>query len=76
MTYKEKIIQDIVEFEMQNTPDDILQKKYGIDLSKWYSEGSTWVVYNYDKMAEYYQRNKRRINKQAKYILHREADTI
>ena len=68
MQYIEKVKEDIVNFEMSNFSEEDFTK-YNIDKNKWFSEGSIWIVYIYDKMNEYYHKNKQRIDNLAKKIL-------
>jgi len=57
----DQIIKDIVNLEISNLTDEEL-KSYGYDKAKLEAEGSIWIVYVYDCMNDYYQRNKKRID--------------
>ena len=64
MNIREQVLNDLVELELFNTYQIIKgKKKYtyeiaGYDKDKIESEGSTWIVYTYDCMNDYYNKNK------------------
>lgn len=79
-SYRDKVIEDIIDVELfhsytigkdgEKIPTYVSE---GFDKEKIEAEGSIWIVYVYDCMREYYQRNKRRIDKEARRILMAEA---
>ena len=75
MGIREKIAQEIVEIELFHTyqvrdgekiPTYVVE---GYDREKIESEGSTWIVYVYACMRDYYERHKERIEAQVDEIL-------
>ena len=75
MGIRERIAQEIVETELFHTyrvHDGKRIPTYmaeGYDREKIESEGSTWIVYVYDCMRDYYERNKERIEREVDEIL-------
>lgn len=77
MSYKDQAIADVIcaEFSLM-TREEIesmtFAGTYGsehYDYDKIYCEGSTWVVYWYDVMKDYYSKNKERIDQEALHLL-------
>jgi len=75
MGIRERIAQEIVETELFHTyrmhngekiPTYIAE---GYDKEKIESEGSTWIVYVYACMQDYYERHKERIEREVDEIL-------
>lgn len=68
MNIREKLVEEIVEQELFHTfvvtenGEELLYVAEGFDKEKMEAEGSTWIVYVYDTMNEYYQKYKKRID--------------
>lgn len=64
MNIREQILQECIEIELFNTYSIVDNKKVptyvlaGYDKEKIECEGSTWIVYVYDCMGDYYRKNK------------------
>ena len=75
MGIRERIAREIVEIELFHTHIVKDGKKIptyvaeGYDREKIESEGSTWIVYVYDCMRDYYERHKERIEREVDQIL-------
>ena len=67
--YKDQAIQDIICADFQNMSRQKIESmtfqnsNEHYDYEKITCEGSTWIVYWYDVMRDYYQQNKKRIDK-------------
>lgn len=75
MNIRDQVLNDLIELELFNTYQLIDNKKVyiyeveGYDKQKIESEGSTWIVYIYDCMREYYQKNKLYFDKWVNEVL-------
>jgi len=64
MSIRNKVLEDLIELELFHTYQIIKGKKVytyeleGYDKEKIEAEGSTWIVYVYDCMNDYYNKNK------------------
>ena len=66
--YLQQAIQDIIEWDFAGfTMGQI--REMGYDYEKLTAEGSTWIVYVYDCFADYYQKNKARIDRLARQMV-------
>ena len=75
MKIRERIAQEIVEMELfhtyikRNGEKSPMYEELGYDKEKIEAEGSAWIVYVYDCMRDYYERNKERIEREVDEIL-------
>ena len=75
MKIRERITQEIVERDLFHTYVEKNAEKLptyeelGYDKEKIETEGSVWIVYVYDCMRDYYERNKERIEREVDEIL-------
>jgi hypothetical protein len=75
-SYFNQAIEDIIIFDLSEkySNDGGKSTIYGYELAgydkeKFESEGSTWIVYIYDCMNDYYHKNKKDIDKRARKML-------
>ena len=75
MDIRETVLNDLVEMELFHTYQIVNGKKVftyeleGYDKEKIEAEGSTWIVYVYDCLNNYYQKNKKYFDKWVTEIL-------
>jgi len=68
MTLRDKLINEIIDNDFtQMTKEDL--ESQGYDSTKFEAEGSIWIVYIYDCMRNYYQKNKTEIDNRVNEIL-------
>ena len=68
MKIRDQIINDIVNMEFNNMNQEEFET-LGYDYEKFSTEGSCWILYVWDCMADYYKKNKPRIDKEVNEIL-------
>jgi len=79
MNIRDRIREEIIEMELFHTyimgRDGEKTPRYvaeGYDREKIEAEGSTWIMYVWDCMRDYYEKNKKRIEREIDEILRAE----
>ncbi len=76
MRYKDSAIAEIVSGEFDKMSKKEIESIVFTDTTEHYDydkitcEGSVWIVYWYDVVRDYYSKNKDRIDKMARLLLH------
>ena len=82
MTIREQILSDLVRAELFYGYQIVDGKKVptyvaaGYDKEKIEAEGSIWMVYVYDCMADYYKKHKKHFHKLVEQILLKELEEV